>query len=171
MIATPVDLPSLLSDFFDAHNGNVGEGQVHCPPVGHFQSVQPSSVPDNYNRLLNHDAHMTVTVEDFHQSLVDVTVLRMLHSGDSRPPSELRSGHYSREILLSKRSGGQVVQYGIVRLNIGRLNPQVWQEIASRQTPLGRVLINHNVMRQVQLNALWQIEAGPHLAEHLNHQP
>jgi hypothetical protein len=37
----------------------------------------------------------------------------------------------------------------------------------SRRWPLGRVLIRHNVLREVELTALWRIVPGPVLREHL----
>jgi chorismate-pyruvate lyase len=40
----------------------------------------------------------------------------------------------------------------------------VWQRIESQEVPLGRVLIEHDVLREVQLCELWQIHAGPSLA-------
>ena len=55
--------------------------------------------------------------------------------------------------------------YGIVRLNIDALDPVVWERIESQTVPLGRVLIEHNVLREVQLCELWEITAGPSLAK------
>jgi hypothetical protein len=56
-----------------------------------------------------------------------------------------------------------VVLFGIVRLAVALLDPDVRQEIESQRTPLGRVLIEHNVMRNVRLLSLWQIEPGEDL--------
>ena len=36
-------------------------------------------------------------------------------------------------------------------------------EIESQNTPLGRILIEHNVMRQVQLISLWKVAPGEEL--------
>ena len=60
------------------------------------------------------------------------------------------------------------MQFGIVRLDLDKLQPAVRTAIEARQTPLGHVLIQHNVLRQVQLAALWKVLPGPELRGLLN---
>ena len=103
--------------------------------------------------LLAHQNHMTVTVERHHHSPVDVRVLETQISGD----------HYARKILLARQSDGAVVQFGIVRLNFSHVDADVRREVESQKTPLGRVLIAHNVYRKIHLVRLWRIEPGPDL--------
>ncbi len=123
--------------------------------LGHFDGCSAEQCPDIYRQLLAHNAHMTVTVERRHGQQVDVQVLR----------DQVRDNDYQREILLRKQSDAAVVQYGIVRLKLNLISDRVREQILSRQIPLGRVLINNNVMRQVQLGALWKVTCGPALAE------
>ena len=127
--------------------------------LGRFVAVP--GVPPPFDRLLDHHEHMTVTVEAFHGQPVDVRVHRTRASGR----------HYSREITLVGSRSGRVVQYGIVRLNRDALGPAVWEEIRGEQIPLGRVLIEHRVLREVQLQELWEIECGPALARLLEVPP
>ena len=61
-----------------------------------------------------------------------------------------------------------MVQYGIVLLNTDKLDPDVWQQIEGEGIPLGRALIEHNVMREVQLVELWRVKAGENLSSLLN---
>lgn len=122
--------------------------------LGVFEEIMPQQVAEPSRQLLAHDHHMTVTLEQFHKSPVDVQVLESRHDGD----------RYSRKILLSRQSDDAVVMYGIVRLNLSVLSPNVRQEITGQQTPLGRILINHNVLRAVKLLNLFRIQAGPDLA-------
>jgi chorismate-pyruvate lyase len=58
-----------------------------------------------------------------------------------------------------------VVQYGIVRLFPRFLPEQPLQEILARQKPLGRVLIEHDVLRHIELFDLLQIRCGKVLAD------
>lgn len=139
--ATP-DLQTLVSLFYPAPDD-----------LGTFEEVEAPTLPEPYRQLLAHDEHMTVTVESFHDSPVDVQVLE----------TNVTDSHYSRKILLARKSDGQVVQFGIVRLNFDFLDDQVRREIEGQGTPLGRVLIRHNVLRQVQLSTLWKISAGEDL--------
>lgn len=125
--------------------------------LGQFQEVVAEEMPLAYQILLAHDDHMTVTVEAHHDSLVDVQVL------DDRDEGNV----YTRSSLLVTRSAGAVVQFGIMRINLDGLSEEVRREIASRRTPLGRILIRHNVLRRVELRRLWRIEPGPALVEHL----
>lgn len=141
------DLQTLLALFYD-------ESSL----LGSFQEVEAEQLSTSARQLLAHNAHMTVTVEDFHRSPVDVEVLERFHSGE----------HYGRKILLRKQTDGRVVQFGIVRLNRRFLDEAVLAEIESETIPLGRVLINHNVLREVQLVALWQIVPGPDLQTYLD---
>ena len=123
--------------------------------LGRFAEVRAEALPEAPQRLLAHDHHMTVTVESFHDSPVTVEVLDARSTGNS----------YWRKILLRRADNGQVVQFGIVRLDFQYVSAEVRAEIEQQGTPLGRVLINHNVMRKVELHSLWQIEPGVELRE------
>ncbi len=141
-----VELDSLVGIFFQDPSS-----------LGGFTEVTAEQIPEPFQALLNHDAHMTVTVEKYHSSQVDVKVLQTEQTGTA----------YAREILLSRQTDQQVVQYGIVRLNFEHLGKQVQQEIESQQVPLGRILIDHDVMRQVKLISLYEVKPGPALAKAL----
>jgi len=123
--------------------------------LGRFTEAPSQSVPPPYDRLLNHDEHMTVRVEAFHQSPVDVQVLNV----------ERDEGTYSRRILLNRQTDQNVVQFGIVRLRVDVLHAKVRNEIESEKIPLGRVLIQNGVLRLVELCQLYEIEAGDDLAQ------
>jgi chorismate-pyruvate lyase len=125
----------------------------HPDELGRFEEIDRSEVPEPYRSLLAHHAHMTVTVEKFHGCLVDVEVLRTLTN----------STHYSRVIRLRRQSDRTVVMFGLVRLNRQFLGETVFGEIESQQEPLGRILIRHNVLRNVKLLSLWKITPGPEL--------
>jgi len=57
------------------------------------------------------------------------------------------------------------VQFGIVRFDLRVVLPAVREEILSEKTPLGRILINYNVLRHIDLGAILQIAAGPGLSQ------
>ena len=118
----------------------------------------PSAItPEPYKTMLVHDHHMTVEMEKYHASPADVRVLAKNLVGDV----------YAREIVLLKHGTDSVVQYGIVRFNLSYVTPQVRDEILAEQTPLGRILINHNVLRHIDLGAILEVTAGPRLAANL----
>jgi chorismate-pyruvate lyase len=125
--------------------------------LGEFARVEVAEMPPDYQRLLAHDEHMTVTVEEFHGSVVDVRVLQQYREDDV----------YSRCSLLVCRSTGRAVQLGVMRINLHGLSAGVRDEIESCKTPLGRILIRHNVLRRVELQRLWRIAPGPQLRANL----
>jgi chorismate-pyruvate lyase len=71
--------------------------------------------------------------------------------------------HYAREIVLTTQSDSRVVQYGIMRVNLGYLSQPVRDEVRGEKTPLGRILIQHDVLRQIRLFSLWKIVPAPWL--------
>jgi len=146
-----VKIENLIAEFYNSDDGFAELGRYS----------EAVDLPSPYNELLNHHEHMTVTVESHHGEKVDVCVHKHHRHQDAD------GDWYAREITLRTQSSGKVVQYGIVRLNVPTLAPEVWQRIESQATPLGRVLIEHNVLREVQLCQLWRIEAGRSLAEFL----
>jgi chorismate-pyruvate lyase len=119
--------------------------------LGAFVEVPEAELPAVARQLLAHDEHMTVTIEAFHGCPVSVQVLQ----------THVTATHYARRILLRRQS--EVVQFGIVRLALALLDADVRREIESQQAPLGRVLIEHNVLRNVRLLSLWRIEPGEDL--------
>lgn len=128
--------------------------------LGEFSEVKADQVPEPSRSLLAHDCHMTVTVEEHHKSPVDVKVLETRTDGE----------YYSRKILLTRQSDDRVVQYGIVRLDTSVLAPEVRDEILARKIPLGRILINHDVLREVKLLSLVEIKCGSELAQAIGYE-
>jgi hypothetical protein len=116
-----------------------------------YDFVAPEAVPPPYHALLVHNHHMTVTVEAHHGDLVNVRILARRHDGD----------FYARKILLALQKTGKVVQFGIARVRLHYCSPQVRAEIVAGQIPLGRVLINHNVLRRIEPVAFLRVPLGP----------
>lgn len=125
------------------------------PLFARADHIPSSLTPEPYKTMLVHDHHMTVTMETYHRSPVEVRVLEERLDGDL----------YARKILLVKQGTDAVVQFGIVRFNMSYVTEPVRREIIAGQTPLGRILINHNVLRHIDLGAILEIAAGPGLAK------
>jgi hypothetical protein len=119
--------------------------------VPEYEEVPADEVPEPYRGLLVHEHHMTVTVEAFHGDLVNVRVLERVHAGDT----------YARKILLELQGTGRVVQFGIVRINLGFTSPAVREAIVAEGTPLGRVLIEHGVLRRIEPTQFLRVIPGP----------
>jgi hypothetical protein len=125
--------------------------------IGRFEPVAVDDLPPTARTLLAHHEHMTVALEAFHHSLVAV-----------RAVAEWRDeASYARCSLLSRQSDGAIIQFGIMRIWLADLPEEARREITDDREPLGRVLINHNVLREVEVIALWRITPGPILRQHL----
>jgi len=116
-----------------------------------FEFVRDDEVPSPYRDLLVHEHHMTVTVEAHHGDAVDVQILARNHTDNS----------YARKILLTLHSSCQVVQFGIMRVNLNYCNQAVREEIIDGKTPLGRILIHHNVLRRIEPTAFLRVIPDP----------
>ena len=128
------------------------------PPASYlrdFDVIPADQVPEPYHKLLVHEHHMTVTVEAHHGSLVDVRVLEKKRDGDS----------YARKILLALQSDGRIVQFGLVRIWLNYCSAQVREAILAEQTPLGRILIEHNVLRRIEPTEFFRLTPGPDMAQ------
>ena len=68
---------------------------------------------------------------------------------------------YARKILLALQGSGKIVQFGIVRIRLDVCSPQVRAAILAGDTPLGRILINHNVLRRIEPTAFLRVVPGP----------
>ena len=112
-----------------------------------YEIIPPEEVPQPYHDLLVHEHHMTVTVEAHHGDLVNVHILQRRQDGE----------YYARQILLTLQKSGKVVQFGIVRVNLSFVSPEVRAEIVAGKIPFGRILINHNVLRRIEPTAYLRI--------------
>ena len=144
------ELDSLTAMFPDPPGKPLLAGAEHVPA---------SAVPQPYRDLLDHEAHMTVTMEKFHGGPVVVRVL----------DEKWDAGRYCRRITLVRepeRPGERerVVQFGLVRFDLSHLADEPREQILAGEIPLGRVLIEHDVLREVELGALLKLAAGPGLA-------
>ena len=109
-----------------------------------LEHVEASAVPEPYVGLLAHNSHMTVAMERFHGGSVS---LRVVAEGGGAGSSA--EDAYAREILLAN-SEGKVVQYGIVRIDLSPLPAPARARILQKREPLGRILIESGVHRDVQ---------------------
>jgi chorismate-pyruvate lyase len=116
--------------------------------------IPAAEVPQPYHRLLVHTHHMTVTVEEFYQSPVDVQVLDCRRDGNE----------YARKILLKARTTGRVVQFGLVQIDLGVCPEPVRREILEGRTPLGRVLIRNEMLRRIEPVGYLRVSLSPQMA-------
>jgi chorismate-pyruvate lyase len=126
-----------------------------------FAPVEANEMPLPERTLLAHDDHMTVSMELFHNGPVALEVVTVHETAT----------HYSRQILLRRSGDGAPVQFGVMRISLATVGEAVQKAIRARSQPLGRVLIEQNVLRKVHMVALYRVTAGPVLADLLGAVP
>ena len=118
--------------------------------LGVFEPVEATDLPEEYQSLLSHHDHMTVTVEAWYNSLVVLGVVE----------EKSEASFYARKSVLTLQRDSTPVQLGIMRIDLDGLPEIVRLEIESRALPLGRILIRHHIMREVELCQLWRVNPG-----------
>lgn len=120
-----------------------------------LQVASGLEVPVPYDRLLVHEGHMTVTLERHHGAPVELNVIESRHAGDD----------YGRRLTLSVRDGANVVMAGIMRIRLSCCAEKVREAILSGRAPLGRILIENEVLRSIEPEAYLRIELTPRLRQ------
>ena len=115
--------------------------------VPEFEVVPSDEVPPPYRDLLVHDQHMTVTLERFHGRPVELRVLAR----------HVEGGEYARMILLAIEGTDEIVEFGVFRMDLTCCSQEVQDEIVAGETPLGRILIEHDVLRRIDPTAFLKI--------------
>lgn len=112
-------------------------------------AVSAAAIPQPYRELLVHNGHMTETLEHHYGAAVDV-----------HPYDIHRNGcMYGRKLDLTVQSTGEVVMTGIMLFNLSFVEPVIRDEILAARTPLGRILIRHNVLREVTTETYLNVSA------------
>ncbi|MYA07851.1 MAG: hypothetical protein F4060_11675 [Holophagales bacterium] len=127
--------------------------------------VPRAAVPQPQRALLDHEDHMTVTLEAHHGGVVDVDVLDRV----------AYDGRYARRILLRCATGpgrgpssrpAAVVMFGIVLIDFRFTTEAARREVLSEATPLGHVLIRHSRLRRISTHCLLEIEPDREMRRH-----
>ena len=136
---------------------------LFCSPAdfGVLRSVTPDQVPEPARTLLDHRSHMTVAMERFYGG--DVRLRVVARANDPASPAA-RDDWYAREILL-ETADGTIVQHGIVRIDLTHLDAATAAAIRAARRPLGRILIEAGMLREVHGVRLLHVVPGPHLRE------
>lgn len=133
-------------------------------PTTSFGSIVPvaaARVPEPFRSLLDHGNHMTVAMERHHGGPVALRVV-----AEAPGPGAA----YAREILLVGPRG-DVVQHGIVRIDLDTVDGATAARIRAATEPLGRVLLEAGADCEVGEVSLVEVVPGPHLEPLIGPRP
>jgi hypothetical protein len=102
--------------------------------------VQPNDIPHPIDELLVHHEHMTEALHRRYSRPVELSVMDERLDGD----------FYTRKVSLTPAGSDAVVEWGIARLELRYMSDAVRAEILAKRSPLGEILIRHEVHRRVK---------------------
>ena len=121
--------------------------------LGVFERTPAEQCPTVYRSLLDHTAHMTVTVEQHHQDCRGRGPVR------STVRKQVPTENPASSCLRSSR---RAIWNCPTRSELPACRHQVTHCFGN--TPLGRILIESKILREVQLCDLWKVHCGKELA-------
>jgi chorismate-pyruvate lyase len=129
--------------------------------VPEHEPIAAAFMPQPHGRLLAHEQHMTRVLEEHHGTTLDLRILQKRHVGE----------RYARKILLVSPRSQQAVMFAIMRFELRYCSPAVRAEIIDGRIPLGRILIEHNVLRRIRPHAYVKITHAPELSRYFDIGP
>lgn len=104
------------------------------------EPVAPEDLPQAARELLVHHEHMTLRLQRHHGRPVELRVLQQRLDGTL----------YVRNIVLTLAGTDQVVEFGIVRLDLDFTSKEIREAILAHKRPLGDILVEHDVLRRIE---------------------
>jgi chorismate-pyruvate lyase len=116
-------------------------------PLPPLKQIDAEEVPEPYKTLLVHQNDMTSTLETFHKGMIHLRVLGREH----------RQDEYYREVVLHVEGSEKAVEFGAIKINLDRFNPDARREILEEHWPLGHILKDCGMVYSSQPKAFLQI--------------
>jgi len=137
----------------EAAFAELASGFVGCDKIAFDgQVIPPEEIPEPSRHLLVHEKHMTLTLTAHYNAFVEVQVKEMHYEGTL----------YSRKITLTapRPAEAPVVEFGLIRLDLQFVPQPIWQEIFHQRTPMGELLLRHNILQRIQPKWFLKFEPG-----------
>jgi chorismate-pyruvate lyase len=122
-----------------------------------IETIEPVAIPEPYRSLLVHHNDMTPTLSAYYARIIHLRVL-------SR---QQRDEFYFREVVLLADGREDPVEFGAIRINLGRFAPKTRRHILDERVPLGDLLRMHSVPHSSQPKAFFRLEADALMADAL----
>lgn len=114
------------------------------------RQIAADEVPEPYHHLLVHDRHMTETLEGHYRRSLVVRPYQVRRDGDL----------YGRKLDLLTAGNSLVILTGIMLFNFRYCNERVRDLILEQRIPLGRILAENNVLRQISTESFLRLDAA-----------
>ncbi|MEM6911163.1 MAG: hypothetical protein AAF555_06225 [Verrucomicrobiota bacterium] len=97
-------------------------------PLFHF--VDRDEIPQPERDLLVHDSDMTSRLREYHESQVELDILRAERMGDD----------YTRLVILRSEETDEPVEFGAILLHLDQMEPLMVDEVVEGDEPFGQIL-------------------------------
>jgi len=146
-------------------------------PLPRLEQLKADEVPQPYQALLVHSSDMTPTLEGFYRQPLGLTVLSREIEGESYlrevvlrlveddPPGPRPSAAVwadSPNPALRSGDGSRPVEYGVIRICLGRFPPAARQRVLAEQRPLGSILQSEGIPHISWPQAFFRAESDSH---------
>ena len=143
--ATPTAVTYPLSEFY-----------AHAKlPLPRIEIIPGETVPEPFRSLLVHHNDMTPTLEAFHQSDIHLEIVSRERRGD----------FYFREVVLRLNRDDQPVEFGAIKIYLGRFPEDAQDLILQENVPLGRILKDCGVKHRTEAKAFLRVASDPRIGE------
>ena len=116
-------------------------------PLPAIEQIPGDAVPEPFKSLLVHNNDMTPTLESFHKSDIHLEIV-------SR---ERRGEFYFREVVLRLDGDDRAVEFGAIKVYIGRFPEDAHDLILQEHLPLGRILKVCGVRHHTEAKAFLRV--------------
>ena len=124
-------------------------------PLPNVEIIPSDAVPEPFRSLLVHHNDMTPTLEAFHKSDIHLEIL-------SR---ERRGSFYFREVVLRLHRSESPVEFGAIKLYLGRFPEDAQDLILQEYVPLGRILNECRVPHRTEAKAFLRVQSDELIGE------
>lgn len=140
---------------------------------------KPKCVREDLLYLLDNSRNLTLICEEFFNSAMELEVLHVDGFGPFKGKSVNKSclkrqvsneanasnmDRYIRRIFLKaplSREKSIPCSFGLIRIDLKSMKPEVRKDIVEAKIPFGRILENRKIKRKVILDQLWHVHLPP----------
>lgn len=116
--------------------------------VTDVHEVGPDEIPRPFHDLLVHHDHMTTKLTEHYGRPVELRILR----------EQIEDDLYHRQIVLTPTGSNTIIECGLVRIDLSLTTEPAREAILRCDTPLGEILIEHDVLRRIEPR--WYLRIG-----------
>lgn len=140
-----------LSDFYAASGSSLPE----------VEAIDGAAMPEPYRRLLVHRNDMTPTLEAFAGRRIRLRPLDV-HAGDDA---------LYRQVVLITDDDEQAMEFGAIKIHLGRFDAEPREKILGCRCPLGTILHDYNIPHASRPTDFFRMTSDPVIAEALGLEP